>query len=101
MVGTRRDFLFSTLGFAAVSGLDASTIWPMNLTWSADGETNSSYGSGHFGTWIEDEFGLPAYRYTINQTTDSRAVTDVQPGVLGRTEHIHQVGNDRVIAIAS
>jgi hypothetical protein len=101
MGGTRRDFLFSTLGLAAVSKLDASTIWRMDSSGLADAETNSIYGSGHFGTWIDDEFGLPAYRYTMNQTTDSRAVTELQPGVLGRTEHVHQVGNDRIIAIAS
>jgi len=101
MGGTRRDFLRGTVGLAALSRLDASTIWRMDSGWAAEGASNSGYGSGHFGTWIEDEFGLPAYRYMMNQTTDSRAVTDVQPGVLGRTEHIHQVGNDRVVAIAS
>jgi hypothetical protein len=58
-------------------------------------------GSGHFGTWFEDEFGLPAYRYTCNQTTYPAAVTPVTPGILGRTEHIHQVGNDRITAIVS
>ena len=101
MGGTRRNFLLSTLGFAAVSKLDASTIWRTDSSGSAETGTSSSYGSGHFGTWIEDEFGLPAYRYTMNQTVDPRAVTEVHPGVLGRTEHIHQVGNDRIIAIAS
>jgi hypothetical protein len=101
MGGTRRNFLLSTLGFAAVSKLDASTIWRTDSSSSAETGTSSSYGSGHFGTWIEDEFGLPAYRYTMNQNVDPRAVTEVHPGVLGRTEHIHQVGNDRIIAIAS
>ena len=28
-------------------------------------------------------------------------VTQVQPGVLTPTEHIHQVGNDRITALAS
>jgi hypothetical protein len=101
MGGTRRDFLRGTLGLAALSKLDASTIWRMDSAWADGGASNSSYGSGHFGAWIEDEFGLPAYRYTMNQATDPRAVTEVQPGVLGRTEHVHQVGNDRIIAIAS
>jgi hypothetical protein len=101
MGGTRREFLRGALGIATVSKLDASTIWRMDPIWAAQGATNSSYGAGHFGTWFEDEFGLPAYRYTMNQTADPRAVTEVQPGVLGRTEHIHQVGNDRIIAIAS
>jgi hypothetical protein len=34
-----------------------------------------AYGSGHFGEWIEDEYGLPAYRYTCNQVKDPKAVT--------------------------
>ena len=35
------------------------------------------YGSGHFGEWITDQFGLPAYRYTCNQVTDPKAVSPV------------------------
>ncbi|HTT66020.1 MAG TPA: hypothetical protein VMG35_29420 [Bryobacteraceae bacterium] len=59
------------------------------------------YGSGSFGEWIEDEFGLPAFRYTCDQTRDPKAVTKVSPGILSSTEHVHQVGNDRLIAIVS
>jgi hypothetical protein len=60
-----------------------------------------AYGSGDFGEWIEDEFGLPAFHYTCDQINDARAVTPVNPGILSSTEHIHQVGNDRIVAIAS
>jgi len=60
-----------------------------------------AYGSGYFGEWIEDEFGLPAFHYTCDQINDKKAVTEVNPGVLTAIEHIHQVGNDRVVAIAS
>ena len=59
------------------------------------------YGSGYFGEWIEDEFGLPAFRYTCDQIHDPKAKTEVNPGILLPTEHIHQVGNDRIVAIAS
>ncbi len=59
------------------------------------------YGSGSFGEWMEDEHGLPAFRYTCDQVNDKRAVTQVNPGILTATDHIHQVGNDRVVAIAS
>jgi hypothetical protein len=59
------------------------------------------YGSGYFGEWIQDEFGLPAFHYTCDQVKDPKAVTEVNPGVLAATEHIHQVGNDRIVAIAS
>jgi len=59
------------------------------------------YGSGAFGEWIEDEFGLPAFRYSCDQTRDPKAVTQVGPGILSSTDHVHQVGNDRLIAIVS
>jgi hypothetical protein len=68
---------------------------------SPPAKTGTPYGSGHFGEWIEDEFALPAYRYTCDQATDPRAITPVTPGILSATEHIHQVGNDRITAIAS
>ncbi len=59
------------------------------------------YGSGYFGEWIDDEFGLPAFRYTCDQVHDPKAVTAVGPGIISSTDHIHQVGNDRLVAIAS
>ncbi len=59
------------------------------------------YGSGYFGEWIDDEFGLPAFHYTCDQLNDLKAVTEVNPGILSATEHIHQVGNDRIVALAS
>ena len=59
------------------------------------------YGSGSFGEWIEDEFGLPAFRYTCDQIHDPRAVTTLGPGILSPTDHIHQVGNDRLVAVVS
>lgn len=59
------------------------------------------YGSGHFGEWITDQFGLPAYRYTCNQVTDPKAVSPVHKQWRGATDHTHQVGNDRLIAAVS
>jgi len=60
-----------------------------------------AYGSGYFGDWIEDDFGLPAFRYDCDQTKDPKAVTSVGPGLLSSTDHVHQVGNDRVVAVVS
>ena len=60
-----------------------------------------SYGSGHFGEWIEDEFGLPAYRYTCNQLDDPKAITPVLRAWRSPTDHSHQVGNDRLVGVAS
>ncbi|MFX0045305.1 MAG: GH36-type glycosyl hydrolase domain-containing protein [Candidatus Hermodarchaeota archaeon] len=63
--------------------------------------TKKSFGSGHFGEWIEDEFGLRAYRYTCNQTKDPKAVSPMSEVWRPKTDHIHQVGNDRLVAVVS
>jgi hypothetical protein len=59
------------------------------------------YGSGHFGRWEKDSHGLPAYRYTCNQLTDPLAVLPVDKTWRSPTDHMHQVGNDRLVAVAS
>ncbi len=102
MEATRREFLFGTLGVALASKLEGAEIWQApNATQAANSGRQAPYGSSNFGIWIDDEFGLPAFQYTCNQTTDPRAVTRLQPGILAPTEHIHQVGNDRITALAS
>lgn len=63
--------------------------------------SDHAYGSGGFGEWIEDAFGLPAYRYTCDQRRDPKAVTPVNPIWRSPTDHSHQVGNDRLVAVAS
>ena len=60
-----------------------------------------AFGSGHFGEWFEDEHGLPAYRYTCIQTHDPKAVAPTNPIWRPPTDHSHQVGNDRLVAVAS
>jgi hypothetical protein len=67
----------------------------------AGSEVNKPYGSGHFGEWVVDEFGLPAYRYTCNQTVDPAAVTPVHTEWRSPTDHTHQVGNDRLVVAVS
>jgi len=59
------------------------------------------YGSGYFGEWIEDEFGLPAYHYTCDQINDPNAITTLNEVWRSKTDHIHQVGNDRLVGVAS
>src|ERR1035438_4086255 len=58
---------------------------------------SKAYGSGHFGEWITDEFGLPAYKYTCNQITDAKAISPVHKEWRSPTDHTHQVGNDRLV----
>jgi Glycosyl hydrolase 36 superfamily, catalytic domain/Glycosyltransferase family 36 len=57
----------------------------------------STYGSGHFGWWFVDVFGLPAFRYEVDQDTDPRVR---QPELAGGTQAQHQVGNDAIVAAA-
>ena len=58
----------------------------------------SGYGSGHFGRWIVDEFGLPAYEYTCNHEVDPAAFTFTTQG--GSRDHWHQLGNSRLNVLA-
>ena len=67
---------------------------------SPSGETKA-YGSGYFGEWITDQFGLPAYRYTCNQIADSKALSPVHKYWRAPADHTHQVGNDRLVAAVS
>ena len=97
---TRREFLLGTLGVALAGKLEGAGISPAIAAQATDSR-KAAFGSSNFGNWIDDEFGLPAFQYTCNQTTEARAVTQLQPGILAPTEHIHQVGNDRITALAS
>ena len=101
MGATRREFLWGTLGVALADKFRAPAVGQTKHGPQAHPNSDAACGSGNFGKWIEDEFGLPAFNYTANQTTNPHAVTDVQPGILAPTEHIHQVGNDRITALAS
>jgi hypothetical protein len=58
---------------------------------------HSSYGSGDFGRWIVDPFGLPAFRYTIDQLRSRLAA---QPELAGAKRAQHQVGNDHIKGMA-
>ena len=57
----------------------------------------STYGSSVFGQWTVDPFGLPAYRYTMDEEADLLAR---QPNLSGSTDAWSQVGNTRVKADA-
>ncbi|MBV9182343.1 MAG: hypothetical protein JO356_13615, partial [Acidobacteria bacterium] len=100
MALNRREFVARGLTAAAFGPILPSIEPRVQSAYSGRSTTESNSGS-HFGNWIEDEFGLPAFRYTCDQSTDRRAATRVNPGLLTSSEHIHQVGNDRVVALAS
>jgi hypothetical protein len=98
----RRSFL-ETAALTAAAAKIVPRTWGHSFpsAHSAASPQKKTYGSGYFGEWIEDEFGLPAFHYTCDQVKDPKAVTEVNPGLLSSTEHIHQVGNDRIVAVAS
>ena len=98
----RRQFLSGvTLAAAGLKFLPEAWALAADNHVAVGNAAVKAYGSGYFGNWIEDEFGLPAFHYTCDQINDPKAVTQVNPGHLSSTEHIHQVGNDRIVGIAS
>ena len=60
-------------------------------------DLSSRYGSGNFGRWGADPFGLPAYDYTIDPATAPQAR---QSELAGSTDAWHQLGNDHLVANA-
>ena len=60
-------------------------------------DLSSRYGSGAFGRWGVDRFGLPAYAYTIDPATAPQAH---QSELAGSTDAWHQLGNDYLVADA-
>jgi hypothetical protein len=96
----RRKFLGLT-GAGISLGLRTPAFAKLLQSREAVGQAAKPYGSGHFGEWITDRFGLPAYRYTCNQLTDPRAKTLTHEDFLAFNDHLHEVGNDRVVAVAS
>jgi hypothetical protein len=97
----RRRFLANSAKAAAAAKLLPEFLGFTQLSVGANSVGQKPYGSGYFGSWIEDEFGLPAFHYTCDQAHDPKAVTEVNSGMLSATEHIHQIGNDRIVALAS
>ncbi|MBI4730006.1 MAG: hypothetical protein HY775_11010 [Acidobacteria bacterium] len=61
---------------------------------------DSGTGSGHFGSWEVDRFGLPAFRYTADEETDPLARQPELGGDDLSTDAWHQLGNDHIVANA-
>lgn len=102
----RRKFL-SIAGFGTMQSLGLPQFAHMFEDGSLPNQVedpakqSKPFGSGHFGQWITDRFGLPAYKYTCNQISDRKAVTPVHEEWRSATDHTHQVGNDRIVAAVS
>jgi hypothetical protein len=65
----RREFL-GVIGVGTSAKLDphqlAAALGAAESTSASSPQARESkaFGSGYFGEWITDQFGLPAYRYT-------------------------------------
>ena len=98
---TRRRFIAmfaAGLGRGVFAG-EQSTKEPNDThdpPWATSEPDASADIANIFGTWFTDRFGLPAFRYTLNQDTDARAGYETSHGI--SRDHWHQVGNDRVLA---
>src|SRR3954468_19753273 len=85
---------------AASASAPASAAPPLLSHDRAPVRIDSSYGNGHFGSWQVDAFGLPTFRYALDEAADPRAK---QPEIYRRTDTTdawHQVGNDHLQANA-
>jgi Glycosyl hydrolase 36 superfamily, catalytic domain len=88
----------SAVLIAALAALPARAAGPPPL--SADRspvDVRSTEGSGIFGSWFVDGFGLPAYRYMLDPDSDPRTR---QPELRGSSDAWHQLGNDHIVATA-
>ena len=63
----------------------------------------NNYGSGNFGSWITDEWGLPAYEYTCDQYHLEEKMPFVNKDSIwgDYRNHWRQIGNDRIIGLTS
>jgi hypothetical protein len=60
----------------------------------------SNYGNGNFGSWQTDQFGLPFFRYTIDEALDPKAQQPEQWRRADPSDAWHQVGNDHIKGFA-
>jgi hypothetical protein len=81
----------------APAGARAATAPPPLSADTTPANIDSSYGSGDFGQWQVDPWGMPAYDYTIDQSTNPIAK---QPELSGSIDAWSQVGNDHIVADA-
>ena len=89
----------------AVPLADAPYAPPPESCAEVDLEAPSSFvpcstGSGIFGRWVVDDFGLPAYDYGLDENADARASWFNTEG-LDRRDHWFSFGNTRVTALAT
>jgi hypothetical protein len=86
------------LAFLATLTPAAAAAAPARLSADrAPADVASTYGSGSFGRWLVDGFGMPVFRYDVDEQTAARAR---QPELHGATAAQHELGNDNIVADA-
>ncbi|RMF16257.1 MAG: hypothetical protein D6761_06580 [Candidatus Dadabacteria bacterium] len=93
LAGCQSETLARRCGFDAP--VQVQSVLPDRIAPFAAGAS----GHGSFGLWFVDRFGLPAYRYTLDQMHDGRALWP-NTEQLPRRDHWHLVGNLRINALA-
>ncbi len=94
----RTLFLGVWLAVSLAPAARASPVAPPPLSDGGSAPSLASrYGSGSFGSWGVDDFGLPVYRYTADEQRDPNAR---QVELDGATRAQHQVGNDHIKGMA-
>lgn len=88
--------LVVALALPANAGAGQSAPAPLSAD-QAPADVASTFGSGSFGRWTVDRFGLPAYRYEVDEQLAARAR---QPELDGGTTAQHELGNDHIVAAA-
>ncbi len=82
---------------STLAGLGATAVPAAALPGWPSVDISSTYGSGDFGRWVTDAFGLPSYRYTTDELSDPAAR---QPELAGSNDAWTQLGNDHIVADA-
>ena len=85
------------LAFGLIAPLSASAAPAPLSADRAPADIASTFGSGSFGRWLVDGFGMPAFRYDVDEQVAPRAR---QPELHGVTAAQHELGNDNIVADA-
>ena len=93
----RRATLIGGLAALALTAPASAAAPPLLSKDNSRPSIASTHGSGSFGQWAVDRFGLPAYDYSIDELTSPIAP---QSELAGNRDAWSQLGNDHVVANA-
>jgi hypothetical protein len=99
-VRVSKPVVAACLGLTLVIAAPATAAPPRLSRDHTQANVASAYGSGNFGAWQVDQFGLPIFRYDIDEAQDPKAK---QPEIYRRADTSdawHQIGNDHLQANA-